>query len=175
MLAVVALDGGATDRDVVAAAARVLSSDRDEVRLLTVIDPSEVQETRGGTRLSGTLPQATTGGQPLPIDRPLAPAVEGRDQVVARVHGERITYLEGLAASLLGELRYRCVVEVGSPAEKIVELAEALGAGGIAMGTRSQRSRLGSAVFGSVAEQVVRQASVPVLVVKEGTAAPSAG
>jgi nucleotide-binding universal stress UspA family protein len=171
VLAIVALDGGPTDRAVVAAAARVLSSDRDEVRLLTVVDAAEVEETRGGRPLSGTLPQATGSGHTLPVDLPAAPAAEERGQALARVHGERVTYLEGLASDLLGDLQYQCVIEVGRPAERILEAVEKLGAGGIAMSTRSQRSRLGSAVFGSVAEQVVREASVPVLVVKEGAPA----
>jgi nucleotide-binding universal stress UspA family protein len=173
MLAVVALDGGSSDRDVVAAAAFVLHPDRDEVRLLTVLDESEVEETRGGARISATLPQATSGGRPLPIAQAGAPVAEGRDQAIARVRSDHITYLEGLAP-LLGAIPYKCVVEIGDPAEKIVELAKELDAGGIAMGTRSKRSRLRSAVFGSVAEEVVRTSPVPVLVVKEGIAAPPA-
>lgn len=171
MLALVALDGGAADRDVVAAAAFVLHPDRDEVRLLTVLDPSEVEETRGRARISATLPQATTGGQTLPIAQASVPVAEGRDQAITRARTEHIAYLEKLAP-LLGELPYKCVVEIGDPAEKIVEVAKELGAGGIAMGTRSKRSRLGSVVFGSVAQEVVRTSPVPVLVVKEGTAAP---
>ncbi len=90
------------------------------------------------------------------------------------MHAEKSVYLESLAP-LLGELPYECIVEVGEPAETIVEEAQRLGAGGIVMGTRSKRSRFGSAVFGSVAEAVVRAADVPVLVVKEGTAAPAEG
>ncbi len=144
------------------------------MRLLTVVDPSEIEETRGGTPISATLPQATGGGRTLPIAQTGAPLAEGRDQAVARVHAEKAVYLESLAP-LLGELPYECIVEVGEPAETIVDETQRLGAGGIVMGTRSKRSRLGSAVFGSVAEEVVRAANVPVLVVKEGTVAPAEG
>jgi nucleotide-binding universal stress UspA family protein len=174
MLAIVALDGGPADRDVVAAAAFVLHPDRDEVRLLTVLDESEVEETRGRARISATLPQATTGGQTLPITQASVPVAEGRDQAVERARIEHTTYLEKLAP-LLGDIPYKCIVDIGEPAEKIVEQAKELDAGGIAMGTRSKRSRLRSAVFGSVAEEVVRTSPVPVLVVKEGTAAPAEG
>ena len=143
------------------------------MHLLTVVDESEVEETHTGTPVSAPLPQATGAGLTLPIDQPVAPTVEGRDQAIARVRSERVVYLEALAEELLDGLPYKCIIEIGEPAEKIVEVAEHEGAGGIAMGTRSKRSRFASAVFGSVAEAVVRAANVPVLVVKHGTVVPT--
>ena len=61
----------------VAAAARLLTRDRDEVHLLTVVDESEVEETHTGTPVSAPLPQATGAGLTLPIDQPVAPTVRG--------------------------------------------------------------------------------------------------
>ena len=56
------------------------------------------------------------------------------------------------------------VVE-GSPTFKIIETAHALGADLIAMSTHG-RSGLGRLVSGSVADEVVREAGIPVLLVK---------
>lgn len=57
------------------------------------------------------------------------------------------------------------IVEVGDPRDAIVETAERLGADLIVMGTQGRRG-LSRVMMGSVAEDVIRQASCPVLAVR---------
>lgn len=75
-------------------------------------------------------------------------------------------YLDQIAAAY-GDLVVRTEVQVGSPAEVIVRTAAAIRASLVAMGTHGRtgwtRTRLGS-----VADQVVRRASGPVLLVRAG-------
>src|SRR5581483_8991195 len=61
-------------------------------------------------------------------------------------------------------------VEVGRPAETITRVAAAESAQLIACGTHG-RTGLARALFGSVAEQIVRLAPCPVLTVREGAPA----
>ncbi len=55
---------------------------------------------------------------------------------------------------------------MGDAAQRIVDLAEELDAGLIAMGSRG-RSRIERALIGSVSDSVVRHAHCPVLVVRK--------
>jgi nucleotide-binding universal stress UspA family protein len=65
-------------------------------------------------------------------------------------------------------LRVRTRVALGGPpAEEILATAQATGADLIAMATHG-RSGLGRALFGSVAESVLRASPVPVLVIRDG-------
>ncbi len=57
------------------------------------------------------------------------------------------------------------------PVDAIINVIEERGILGVAMGTRAKRSRFTSALPGSCAEDVVRRAQAPVLIVKEGTVA----
>jgi nucleotide-binding universal stress UspA family protein len=61
-------------------------------------------------------------------------------------------------------VQQRCLVEIGEPAHKILEVARAVGAGLVVMGTppRSTASRL---LLGSVTERVLESSKCPVLVV----------
>ena len=69
-------------------------------------------------------------------------------------------------------LEYRVVF--GNPAEQVLANAEACRADLIVMGTHG-RSGLGRLLMGSVAEQVLRKAKCPVLLVKAGVAPAPAG
>ena len=62
-------------------------------------------------------------------------------------------------------LRVRTRVTFGSPAEEILAAAQSTSADLIAMATRG-RSGLGRALFGSVAESVLRSSPVPVLLIR---------
>ena len=71
-------------------------------------------------------------------------------------------------------LRVRTRVGFGLPADEILAAAKATGADIIAMATRG-RSGLGRALFGSVAESVLRASPVPVLLIRtlaKSTVAP---
>lgn len=169
----VALDGSETDHDIAAAAAFVLHAERDQVSLLMVVSTEEIEETPVGTGGGSFVPtpQGLPGGVTLPSTETETVAAEGRDQAVARVRAEHIAYLSSIGAQHLGEFEYESYVEVSDdPADAIVKFVEEQGIEGLAMGTRTGRSRLGSAVFGSVSETVIRRTNVPVLVVKHGGA-----
>ena len=74
-------------------------------------------------------------------------------------------------------LRVRTRVTFGSPAEEILAAAQSTSADLIAMATRG-RSGLGRALFGSVAESVLRSSPVPVLLIRmtpKSDAAPEPG
>lgn len=172
MRAMIALDGGPADHDIVAAAAFVLKMTRDQVSLLMVVHPREVEETPAATAASSFVPTplGTPTGVPLPRPSPLRHTAEDRDQAVERVHADRIAYLDSLGARHLGEFEFDVRIEIDEdPAATIVRFIEQHGIEGMAMGTRGGRSRLGSALFGSVSEEVIRRVDIPVLVVKEGT------
>lgn len=62
----------------------------------------------------------------------------------------------------------RALLEVGSPAQAIVDLAQRRKAGLVIMATHG-RTGLAHMVMGSVAEKVVRTATCPVLTVRAGT------
>lgn len=62
-------------------------------------------------------------------------------------------------------------VDVAEPASGILELAQRVGAGLIVMSTHG-RSGLGRWLYGSVADEVIRHADIPVLLLPPNTASP---
>jgi universal stress protein A len=88
------------------------------------------------------------------------------DQEMARLEAEGLDYLRTMEMQLDG-VGVECVVRFGDPVAEILEEAEACGADLIAVTTEG-RSALGRAVLGSVAEQVVRKAEAPVMLVRPG-------
>lgn len=77
------------------------------------------------------------------------------------------TYLASIASSLERRgLRAALEVRAGRPDLQILECARDLGADLIAMSTHG-RSGFGRLLFGSVAEQVLRQAEVPVFMMRQ--------
>jgi nucleotide-binding universal stress UspA family protein len=71
------------------------------------------------------------------------------------------------AAEVLGEVKVTAQLELqeGEPAATIARRAVELGCAWIILGTRG-RGRLGTAIMGSVAQEVVHQATLPVTLVK---------
>jgi nucleotide-binding universal stress UspA family protein len=75
-------------------------------------------------------------------------------------------YLSQLVSNWRGEgVDAGCTVVEGAPAVKIIETAHSLDVDLIAMSTHG-RSGLGRLVSGSVADEVLREAGIPVLLVK---------
>jgi nucleotide-binding universal stress UspA family protein len=75
-------------------------------------------------------------------------------------------YLAPLAVELRNKgVRVETRVRRGQPADEIIAAARATGADLIAMSTHG-RSGLGRLVFGSVAEAVLRQAGIPVFLLR---------
>lgn len=88
--------------------------------------------------------------------------------------GETATTAVAEAAEAVG-VRVRKAIVDGSPAETILEYVESEGIDLVVMGTHGRRG-LDRLLLGSVAQQVVRRAPVPVLVVRgsEGDEGPTA-
>jgi nucleotide-binding universal stress UspA family protein len=129
-------------------------------RVLVAVDGSETAE--------AILPFIVQLAGPLDLDvillraSPSTPAVELE---AARMISE--VYLADLAKGIAGHgLQVETVVRIGAPTETILAVAREKGADLIAMTThgRTGPSRL---LFGSVAEGVLRESLVPVLLLKQ--------
>jgi nucleotide-binding universal stress UspA family protein len=141
-----------------------------EVELFSVVRPSDVKETVAPTGYTHTLtPQGTASGQLLPgVTGPAPRTMEDRTQAAMRAHAERTDYLASLAGKHLQGVQTSVVVGDGDDvAQTIVQEAERSGADFVAMATRG-RTALGQALFGAIHQEVVRQATVPVLLVGPG-------
>ena len=109
---------------------------------------------------------------PLPLlgsEIPITVTETAVDEIIA----QRRQDLDRLAASYAGKAAFASVeLKTGDPRTAIDTLAAELHADLIIMGTHGRRgvSRL---LIGSVAEQIVRTAPCPVLLVRSGTAAAS--
>jgi nucleotide-binding universal stress UspA family protein len=90
--------------------------------------------------------------------------IEVEDLEARRIDAEE--YLAPLAVELRGKgVRVTTAVRRGAPAEEIVAAALEAGADLIAMSTHG-RGGLGRIIFGSVAQAVLRQAHVPVFLLR---------
>jgi nucleotide-binding universal stress UspA family protein len=97
-------------------------------------------------------------------------ASQTRDEL-ERVEHQARAQLDGVSAELRSSQRLgQTVLRFGDPAPMILLTADELGVELIVMGTHGRRG-LGRLVMGSVAEAVLRQSLVPVLIVKEHKAA----
>jgi nucleotide-binding universal stress UspA family protein len=112
--------------------------------------------------------------EPIP-----AMAIEGTtnftsgDNVEMR-HYDAEEYLAPLAARLRGQgVAATCQVRRGRPAEQILAVARESHADLIAMATHG-RTGFGRLLFGSVAEEVLRRASVPVFMIRQPDAVDEA-
>lgn len=110
----------------------------------------------------------------LRVLEPLAPGlVEGMRQTLINVGEMRVheakEYLESVAATVRARgIDVSHQVRSGHPDVQIVEAAREMSADLIAMSTHG-RSGLGRLLFGSVAEQVLRHADVPVFMMRQAT------
>jgi nucleotide-binding universal stress UspA family protein len=91
--------------------------------------------------------------------------VELTRQVIETERQEAIDYLTGLARGFSDSSGVETVVAEGDAADVIVVQAEESGAGLIVMSSHG-RGGLGRLVHGSVADAVLRESSVPVLLVR---------
>jgi nucleotide-binding universal stress UspA family protein len=114
----------------------------------------------------------------LRVLEPITPiAVEGVRDVIVPDPAVRRRDAEEYLAPIAASLRARGVdasweIRSGRPDEEIVEAAHAAGADLIAMSTHG-RSGLGRLLFGSVAEQVLRHADVPVFLLRQTERRPA--
>ena len=89
------------------------------------------------------------------------------DQEMSRLEAEGVDYLRTIGMHLEGAGDVEYVVRFGDPVTEIVREAEEFDADLIAVTTEG-RSAVGRALLGSVAEQVMRKAAAPVIVMRPG-------
>jgi len=144
---VIATDGSGSAQRAVEAALDLADKFDATVHALYVVDSSEVESTSEDTREVLERALATTGGRALSFVREAAD-VDSEDDVVT-------------------------TVREGDPAEEIQRYATEQDADLIATGTRGRHGDHGF-LLGSVAEEIVRHAPMPVLSVRqlEGEANP---
>lgn len=175
MSLLVALDQSDVAPKVMEAIAPYLRRNATEAHLATIVQPGEVREAARGARSviepdrSGDL----SGGRlPVGAVQRRRPAVT-RSQAIQQLVDAHRAVLTHLASEHLAGLPTRTHVEVADDVpEAIVALADELGVDAIAIGTRD-RGGLRRALLGSVAEDVIRKAHVPVFVVREGMRHPA--
>jgi nucleotide-binding universal stress UspA family protein len=87
------------------------------------------------------------------------------DQESARLEAECLDYLQTAAVQLDDTCDVECAVRFGEPVSEILREADASGADLIAV-TTTGRSGVGRVVLGSVAEEVLRKADAPVVLMR---------
>jgi nucleotide-binding universal stress UspA family protein len=92
------------------------------------------------------------------------------DQELSRLEAEQLDYLSSVEVGIAGAPVERGV-RFGHPGHEILQEAEQWGADLIAVATAC-RSGLGRMVLGSVAEEVLRKARVPVILYRPGPDTP---
>lgn len=169
MRVLVAIDGSDMSVRAVKAIAPWAAASRAEVELVTVLHPREVKATAAPRGFTHSLtPQGTASGQVIHAEEPLAVAAEDRSQALARTVAELEGQLRGIARDHLAGVAATFHVEAAdSTAPAIIARARAVGADMIAMGTHG-RTGVAGAVLGSVAQRVVRDSPVPVLLMGPG-------
>lgn len=148
---VCALDGSASARAALRASCELAERFGSQVTAVNVIDDHLMAQ-------AGMLSQ---------LD---AVSIEGRFSEIARANLER-AISETVPGDFGSGIKRR--IEVGRPAEAIARAAESEGAQLVACGTHG-RTGLARALFGSIAEHIVRLSPCPVLTVREGVAAARA-
>ncbi|MCC6382680.1 MAG: universal stress protein [Dehalococcoidia bacterium] len=167
MKIVVALDGSRPGERAVEAVAPLAQAAGAEVVLLAVLDYDRVHETWADVDVSQRVPvRATPAAPAAQIATPSPVSAEDRGQALERARLEATEYLEAQAARCLPGLKTETRVEwSGEAARTIVDFAAARNADLVAVGTHG-RTGLRHVLMGSVAEDVVRHARVPVLVAR---------
>ena len=89
------------------------------------------------------------------------------DQEMERLETEGLDYLRTVEMQFDGAGDVESVVRFGDPVAEILQESKAFGADLIAVTTEG-RSAVGRSLFGSVAEQVVRKADAPVMLIRPG-------
>jgi nucleotide-binding universal stress UspA family protein len=173
MRILIALTGHEIDHDIVAAVAQTYDPERDEIVALHVAHPREARATYERVESTDT---AARGADLSAMSSDRAPAgpTEGAEQAVERLNAEFADHVKLIGGQTLAAFTVeRDLVLNDDAAQAIIDAVGEHSIDAITMGTRSKRSRLASALLGSEAEKVIREVTVPVTVVKEGTLAPT--
>lgn len=165
MRVLVAYDGGEAGERALAAMANWAKETAPELHLLTVLHPNSIRETAAPGESYALTPAGTSAGQLLHADPPLPMVAENRSQAFASARAVAEAQLRDVANRHFSGLDVVFHAEIAeATAEAIISFASKIGAQLIAVGTHS-RTGISHALLGSVAERVVRQSPLPVLVV----------
>lgn len=187
MRILIACDGSDIGESAAAAVARWGPDSTAEIQLLTVVDPSDlhgVAQSHGASSLfigpataQGSVVPSPARGLSIPghlgtlapeaePDSPSGtPEAENKTQAIERAEWEHFDYLRAVANRYFPERDVGVSVEFSDDAaEAIRDHAAKVHADVIAVGSHG-RSGLSRAIMGSVAEKVMREAGVPVLIV----------
>ena len=173
MRVLAALDDSDLADEVVGALAPWLSAAGAEARLLMVWDskrthPAAPQHPRDLVVADPVVTSDSWARAPVGYDEG-EHASEDRSQMIERIHNERSVSLQALGERHLGGSSFDITVEGSEDVpEAILHAAEEYGADMIAIGTHGRRG-LRRVLEGSVAEEVIRQAHIPVFVVHQGS------
>ena len=165
MRLLIAHDGGPTGERAIAAVAPWAMRSAAEIHVLRVLKPGTIHDTVRPGAIHVLTPGSTPTGTLLYAEEPPAVLAEDRSQALDAVRATAAEEIVALAEGHIGAYPITTHVVVGrdAPAE-IVALATAIGAALIAVGTHG-RTGVSHAVLGSIAEAVVRESPVPVVVV----------
>ncbi|MGH2608622.1 MAG: universal stress protein [Tepidiformaceae bacterium] len=166
MKALIALDGSLHAPRTLEAVGGWASTWNVDVHLLTVLKPGEARDTVAPHDFTHSLtPVATPSGVIIGVDEPPLTFAENRTQAFSRIETETSERLLDLMRKYLPLATGLPVVRVAdNVAETILKVAAEFGVDLIVVGTHG-RSGLSHVLLGSVAETVIREASMPVLVV----------
>jgi nucleotide-binding universal stress UspA family protein len=165
MRVLIAYDGGEAGDKALAAIAPWTRASAAEVHLVKVLKPKDIHETSFPGPAHAFTPAGTASGQMLNTAEPPPHLASNRGQAFDTALAEAADQLRAIGEHIFGQQHAEAHVEISDePARSIVDLASQIGADVIAIGTHS-RTGLQRAILGSVAEEVVRRALMPVLVV----------
>jgi len=165
MKVLIAIESGEVGERVLKAVGPWAVASGTELHLLTVLERGQVHETARDHPTHALTPAGTSMGTLLNTREPYVEQAENRSQAIEAGIQELQVRQRSLVAAImpLATCVFHAQVESDVP-RAIIETAKDLGVDFIAMGTHG-RSGLSHLVMGSVAESVVRKATVPVLVV----------
>jgi nucleotide-binding universal stress UspA family protein len=161
-IVIIPLDASAFSRRVVPYVRRMFDADQFACVLLHVAEPVRGRTARPPLPVAAAWPHAmyTTSAD---IENALHPIYDIQQEDSARAEAER-TILDVQQQLEAAGFTTTLEVQFGDPAEEIVAAAQRHGAALIVMATH-ERAGLRYMALGSVAEQVVRRSSIPVLLV----------
>jgi nucleotide-binding universal stress UspA family protein len=168
MKVLVALDGSEIGESALRAIAPWARAAETEVYLLSVLHPRQVHETFSAKGAKQSLKDSTPTEKLLGVAEPWFRSAEDRSQAMARTRASAEDYLHHVAAEFLPGVSSSIHIEWGeSTAAAIAEFARSFSVDFIAMGTHGRKG-VSHALMGSVAEEVMRRSTVPVLMVRHG-------
>jgi nucleotide-binding universal stress UspA family protein len=136
------------------------------VTLFRVVHPRDVRETARPARFSHSLtPVGVIAGHDVHVADPYTQLAENRSQMFTRLREEQSQELRALVDRYFPSGEHSTVVHVSEDIPSAIVLtAKEVNADVIAMGTHG-RGAVGKALLGSVAEHVIRESTIPVLLV----------